>query len=305
MTTAARWVFAATVGFLLALAASRGVAITETGKTAPGVYAPTLLSLAQAQDYKESPHADVARERRVTARQEITARIAATRPDDPKLADLYDELGSAESMLDNHAGSIAAYREALRVKPSAKGYLFDIAIEQYSMGDNAGADATFAEVLRVPHDPGKAHVAAFYFLATGRYARVIEIAEREMGPSTRERVDADYALYGTIAQHALGGDAKAWLANRGWSAEGQPWPAPVVEHLRGGITEAQLVDAMRAAPQLQQKLCEALFYVGLDLEARGQAGLARRYYEATVATHVNAFLEYQGAARKLEKPGAK
>ena len=91
---------------------------------------------------------------------------------------------------------------------------------------------------------------------------------------------------------------------------GEGWPQPLLLFLRGEYTEDELVDPIREGDDddntqpntsTDERLCEALFYVGEAYWARGERDVARDYFAALVNLKVIYFLEHGLALAEIAK----
>ena len=91
---------------------------------------------------------------------------------------------------------------------------------------------------------------------------------------------------------------------------GEGWPQPLLLYMRGEYTEAELTapvrqgddeDNTQANTTTDERLCEALFYVGEAYWARGQPDVARDYFAALVNIKVIYFLEHGLALAEIAK----
>jgi lipoprotein NlpI len=88
------------------------------------------------------------------------------------------------------------------------------------------------------------------------------------------------------------------------------WPQPLLLYMKGDYTEAELVGPIVRGdrdtnPQpntsTDERLCEALFYVGEDYWARGETAVARDYFAALVNLRVLYFLEHGLALAEISR----
>ena len=91
---------------------------------------------------------------------------------------------------------------------------------------------------------------------------------------------------------------------------GEGWPQPLLLYMRGEYTEAELIDPINEGDDddntqpntsTDERLCEALFYVGEAYWARGQPEVARDYFAALVNIKVLYFLEHGLALAEIAK----
>jgi lipoprotein NlpI len=91
---------------------------------------------------------------------------------------------------------------------------------------------------------------------------------------------------------------------------GEGWPQPLLLYLRGEYDESELIapilfgdhpDNAQPNTSTDERLCEALFYVGEAYWARGQPEVARDYFAALVNIKVLYFLEHGLALAEIAK----
>ena len=91
---------------------------------------------------------------------------------------------------------------------------------------------------------------------------------------------------------------------------GEGWPQPLLLYMRGEYTEDELItpikegdddDNSQPNTSTDERLCEALFYVGEAYWARGQPEVARDYFAALVNIKVIYFLEHGLALAEIAK----
>ena len=93
-------------------------------------------------------------------------------------------------------------------------------------------------------------------------------------------------------------------------APGDGWPQPLLLYMVGEYTEQELVarvaegdndSNMQPNTSTDERLCEALFYVGEAYWARGDRDTARDYFAALVNLRVLYFLEHGLALAEIAK----
>jgi len=91
---------------------------------------------------------------------------------------------------------------------------------------------------------------------------------------------------------------------------GEGWPQPLLLYMRGQYTEAELITPIKDGDSeansqpntdTDERLCEALFYVGEEYWARGQPEVARDYLAALVNIKVLFFIEHGLALAEIAK----
>jgi lipoprotein NlpI len=85
----------------------------------------------------------------------------------------------------------------------------------------------------------------------------------------------------------------------------EDWPKPLLLYLQDQYTEQELVVAIREGEDqdvgIDERLCEALYYVGEAHLARGQRDLARNYFAAMVNIRVIHYIEHGLALAEIAK----
>ncbi|HEV7715414.1 MAG TPA: hypothetical protein VGO53_07450, partial [Steroidobacteraceae bacterium] len=82
------------------------------------------------------------------------------------------------------------------------------------------------------------------------------------------------------------------------------WPTPILDALKGSVTEADVLAEVRKQPDERRRreiLAEALYYMGQLRLANGDATTARRYFAATVNLKVLYFIEHHMALAEITK----
>ena len=104
-----------------------------------------------------------------------------------------------------------------------------------------------------------------------------------------------------------GGVAKPATVTR---TPGEGWPQPLLLYMRGKYTEAELLKPIKSGDEdsntqpdtnTDERLCEALYYVGEEYWARGHPDVAREYFAAVVNIKIVAFIEHGMALAEITK----
>ena len=222
-------------------------------------------------------------------------------------AGLYSELARARAAVGDVIGAAEAYRQAHACRPREASYLRAIAEMLFDARDYAGARAAAREALAIePRD-----IFSYRVLANIDY-----VEEKWADAVTRYRYvassdpDRNRSAYGQImywlAQKRAGVAKPEFIARR----RGEGWPQPLIEYLRGEYSEAELVipvrdgdDDYNAPPNTStdERLCEALFYVGQVHWAEGRPDVARAYFAALVNLRIIYFIEHGMALAEIAK----
>ncbi len=221
-----------------------------------------------------------------------------------RLATIHDQLGNFEAALE-------ANESALACRPREGSYEAAIASAHLNLDHLAEARAAVERGYVIdPDNPDVREVRA----------RLDFIQERWADATTRFRLEVleekyanspytDYArCYLWLAQRRAGvRDPKVPEPPRSGSKEqqdrGTHWPAPILDTLRGKLTENDLVNVIREDGDSEERewLSEALFYVGELRLAEGDAETARRHFASVVNLRVLNFVEYGMARAELQK----
>ncbi|MEJ0084852.1 MAG: tetratricopeptide repeat protein [Pseudomonadota bacterium] len=222
-------------------------------------------------------------------------------------ADLHGEVAAARSGEGDFAGAAAAYRSAHACRPRDANILAALAGVLFDARDYAGAREAINASL----------VIDARVISTNRIAGNIDfVAERWADAIGRFHyvasgdIDRTMAGYGQLMYwlaQARAGMAKPQFVTR---TPGTGWPQPLLLYMSGEFTEAELLvpieDGDRAGNEqpntsTDERLCEALFYVGEAYWARGEPTVARDYFAALVNLKVLYFLEHGLALAEIAK----
>ena len=298
--------------WLLALPVSQGVAAHESGEQSADH---PLLDLARELQKTRKPDLRVApgspglkqaehalAQAQAPADAECAGRIGATR-----FADLHIDLAIARTGQGDFAGAAQAYRSAHACRPRDAQILSALAGVLFDVRDYAGARKTIDASLAIDPRAVNANrlagnidfVAERWADATARF--------RYVAASDPDRVQAGYGQLMFWLAQMRGGVARPEFVAR---TPGEGWPQPLMLYMRGQYTEAELAVPIREGddddnPQpntsTDERLCEALFYVGEAYWARGQLDVARDYFAALVNIKVIYFLEHGLALAEIAK----
>jgi tetratricopeptide (TPR) repeat protein len=264
--------------------------IEAAAKAAPGDVGLAMMhaELATAKKDHAAALADI--DRVIAARPgsaqawEMRASINVARPDfpaaradvehalalDPKSPVVLRLRGVLRNNAGDHAGALADYEAAHALAPRPDDP-FVIGSTQFLMRQFGGA-AGGALARRPPPAPDGLYWRIWRYLALARLTGM-ERASGALGPGTPP-------------------------------GPGLPWPGPVIDFLRGSISEdALLADARRSqdARDLSQ-VCEAHFYLGEDAVLRQRSDAVEQFRAAARECPVN-FHEYEGATAELRAMG--
>jgi lipoprotein NlpI len=205
------------------------------------------------------------------------------------------------------AAAAAAYRRAIACRPRGAELFAALASVLFDARDLPGTRAAITQSLKLePRSVSSNRLAANLDFVEGRWADAIA-KFRYVAASDEDRRQAGYGqLMYWLAQRRAG-IARPELVAR-MPAEG--WPQPLLLYMRGEYSEAALIQPIRDGDSSDnmipntssdERLCEALFYVGEDYWARGEPAVARDYFAALVNIHMLYFLEHGLALAEIAK----
>jgi len=222
-------------------------------------------------------------------------------------ADLHANVAGARGGAGDFAGAAVAYRSAHACRPRDPDLLAALATVLFDARDYTAARAAIDASLAID---GRS-------ISTNRLAGNIDfVAERWADAIARfryvaggdsDRVMAGYGQLMFWLAQARAGVAKPEFVAR---TPGTGWPQPLLLYMRGEYTEAELlmpikegddVDNSQPNTSADERLCEALFYVGEAYWARGELAVARDYFAALVNLKVLYFLEHGLALAEIAK----
>jgi len=224
-----------------------------------------------------------------------------------RFADLHEQLATARSAAGDFAGAAAAYRRAHACRPRDAYLLSQLGDALFSARDFAGSRAAIDASLAI--DPklvstnrtagNLAFIAEHWADAIARF--------RYVSASDTSRRQAGYGQLMFWLSQARAGIAHPEFVAR---TPGEGWPQPLLLYMRGEYTEAELLIPIKEGDgdydeelhnSTDERLCEALYYVGQAYWARGQPEVAREYFAALVNIKVIYFFEHGLALAELAK----
>lgn len=258
-----------------------------------------LLDLAESSLYADSPH-------RISAEHNIGNALARASVLDPSktgpgaqaekadFARAMAQLGAGYAQLGADALAANAYQSANKY---ANDYLFDGAESLFFAGEYEESLSAFQQALDAKTDDETGKVTAgFFFLMAGNAARAIPLFREAAQKSQKNR---DYAeLYLVLAAQAQGNDPRRLLEDLSAGSE-LSWPNNLRSTLMTGSTR-HLENAFDFnMPERQDRLCEALFYVGFSREIQNKPKDAQRFYQAALNTQATGIRAYAAARLRL------
>jgi tetratricopeptide (TPR) repeat protein len=225
----------------------------------------------------------------------------------PRFAQLHAGLGVALGGDGDLEGAAAAYRRAIACRPRDADLHAALAGVLFDARDLAGARAATDVALALdPRSVSTMRIAANLDFVEERWPSAIA-RFRYVASSDPDRVRAGYGqLMFWLAQARAGVRTPEWIAR----TPGDGWPQPLLLHMRGQYTEAELLgpigdgdddDNEQPNTTTDERLAEALYYVGQARWARGERAVALDYFTAVVNLRVTYFLEHGLAIAEIAK----
>jgi len=224
-----------------------------------------------------------------------------------RYASLHIDLALARTGQGDFAGAAQAYRSAHACRPRDAQILAALAGVLFDARDYQGAREAINAALAVePRAVNSNRLAGNIDFVAERWADATA-RFRYVAASDPDRVQAGYGQLMFWLSQMRAGVAEPEYVER---TPGDGWPQPLVLYMRGQYSEADLTVPIREGddddnPQLNtstdERLCEALFYVGEAYWARGQLDVARDYFAALVNIKVIYFLEHGLALAEIAK----
>lgn len=260
----------------------------------------TALGATGAAQVRESVHE--LEQARAPKDEECAGAIGASR-----YAALYVELGTARNSEGDFTGAAAEFRRAHACRPRDANILAALAGALFDSRDYRGARDAINESLALdPRDVSANRLAGNLDYVEERWADAIA-RFRYVAASDPDRQQAGYGqLMFWLAQRRAGVANPEYVER----TPGEGWPRPLLLYMRGEYTEAELIKPIEAGDDdsnmlantsTDERLCEALFYVGEEYWARGQPDVARDYFAALVNIKVLFFIEHGIALAELAK----
>ena len=222
-------------------------------------------------------------------------------------ADLHAELARARAAKGDFAGAAQAFRRALACTPRNTRLLSQLAETLFNARDFMGARESIEIALTInPRAVHLARLAANIDFVQERWAEAVS-RFRYVAASETDRVSAAYAqLLYWLAQKRAGVARPEFVARR----HTESWPKPLLLYLQDQYSESELVSEVRegdsdyASVGRDERLVEALYYVGEAHWARGHPELARDYFAAAVNVKLIRFQEHGLAMAEIAKLGS-
>ena len=222
-------------------------------------------------------------------------------------AELHADLAGALKASGDHLGAAQAFRRALACRPRSARLMGALAEVLFDARDFPAARAAIEDALRV--NPRAVHAnrtAGNLDFIDERWADAMA-RFRYVAASDPDRDQAGYAqLMFWLSQSRAGVRNPQFVERRA----GTGWPQPLMLYMRGEYTEAELIEHVRdgdslaeseGGPNTDERLCEALYYVGQAHWARGKPEVARNYFAALVNLRVIYYLEHGLALAEIAK----
>jgi lipoprotein NlpI len=238
----------------------------------------------------------------VPADADCAAAIGAAR-----FAELHGQLATANADAGDLAAAAEGFRHAHACRPHDANILAALAGVLFDARDLRGTRAAIDAALDIdPRSVSSNRVAANLDFVEEHWADAIA-RFRYVASSDPDRRQAGYGQLMYWLAQLRGGVSRPEFVAR---TPTESWPQPLLLYMRGEYSEAELVAPITAGDRddniipntsTDERLCEALFYVGEEYWARGQPEVARDYFAALVNLKVLYFLEHGLALAEIAK----
>jgi len=261
-----------------------------------------LLELAEKSTFADSPH-------RLSAEHNLSVALTKAAVLDParqgpgaegekadfartmaQLATGYTQLG-ADAIAANVLHTAGQY---------SNDYAFDYAAAVFLAGQPSESMTAFEQALDARPDDATGKVTAgFFHLMAGDANRASKLLHEALATTGATRDDRLYAsVYLALAAEMMGSEPRRVLA--GLPEEpNRPWPFGLREAIVSGSTRHLDVELLADRLAFQDRLCEALFYVGFSREIDRKADDAQRFYRAALDTRAYGIRAYSAARFRL------
>ena len=225
-----------------------------------------------------------------------------------RFAEQYARLAAIQFSLGDYQASIDADESALACTPRDASLHASIASANLSLGRIAEARTAAERGYAIDRDnPNVQDVRARLDFLQERWADATARFRLEIVSGEAQGFAEYDACFLWLAQRRAG-VLHPELPPSGDDEEPKPrkkhWPTPVLELLKGELTEAALVQAIRddaTGNEPRERLTEALFYVGELRLAEGDVETARKHFASVVNLHVLNFVEFGMARAELAR----
>lgn len=215
---------------------------------------------------------------------------------DAKYDEAYRARGDAYRRMGEFERALADYTRAAEIDPKDPTYVKERGHVYRDMGEYGRAIEDYRRAVeRKPDDVESLAALGYGQFYAGEYTAAAASFLRAI-----EREDNKYTmLFRAIARARNGEDAAAELEANAGRLKDRTWPYAVIEHLLGKRSPQATVDSASS----DDERCEAHFYIGQLLLAKGatEDGLGR--LKTSVQTCPKDFIEYHGALAELKRRG--
>ncbi len=261
---------------------------------------PELRATPGAPELRQAEHA--LEQAKAPPDEDCARRLGATR-----FADLHADVGTARVGQGDFLGAARAYRSAHACRPRDAQILAALSGVLFDARDYSGArEAVNASLAIEPRSVNSNRLAGNIDFVGERWADAVA-RFRYVSASDPDRVQAGYGQLMLWLSQLRAGVAKPEYVER---TPGDGWPQPLLLYMRGEYTEEELTTPIKEGDEesnsqpntsTDERLCEALFYVGEAYWARGKPEVARDYFAALVNIKVIYFLEHGLALAEIAK----
>lgn len=220
---------------------------------------------------------------------------------DQELAWAHKDLGDILGKQGNANEALAHFDAAIRLQPNEAAFYRGRAMALLSAGDYAHTidDAGRALVLD-PKLYAALGIKGFAQFLSSDFAGAASTFEFDL----RRGSQSPYAMiYWYLARQRAHEDGGTTLTAYLGKANLSQWPGPLLGHLQGYVSEAEMLKAANAGapPAVTAQTCQARFALGEIALMLADTETAARHFEQAVTVCPKSLLDYYGAKAELER----
>ncbi|MFC3120181.1 lipoprotein NlpI [Agaribacter flavus] len=194
------------------------------------------------------------------------------------------------------------YTEALRLKPDMAAAYNSVGVHYIQQGNYLQAFEAFDSTLDINPDYDFALLnrgIALYYAGRAELASVDTAAFLQKDKSDPYRVLWRFITENKVDPIAAHNE----LSENRLQLDSDNWATSIVDFYLGKIDEkaviASLLDNVSSQTELNNRLCEAYFYLGKYHAARGNEMVATNYFKLSLSTNVHEYVEHKYARIEL------
>ena len=258
----------------------------------------TGLGLATLYAFRGRAHAGIARYDRALADFDFALTL------NPRSAMAYNNRGLVRHAKGDYKAALGDFDQAILLFPRYQDAYRNRGTARYFLADFAAAAADYTAAIDIfPDDPPGYVLRGLAYYFSGRPARAVADLETA---STMRYPYPYLAIWLYLARERSRGDGRAALEAWSKELEDGAWPNALVDFYLNRLSEAAVIAAAQALPPAGRtmRLMQAYYFLGERARLSGQEKVARRLFEAALASDAQRSIEWASAnaALRLVKP---